>query len=110
MSKWMGLTILAAGVAMILGCSQQPSGTAAIIEDKTYTVTPASVTVKAGIVTGEVTEMRVTERVEKGSDRVVSPAKLTEAGHRSHRVLPLPARKPRRHHHVPRRRPSRSWR
>ena len=77
MSKWMGLTILAAGVAMILGCSQQPSGTAAIIEDKTYTVTPASVTVKAGIVTGEVTEMRVTERVEKGSDRVVSPAKLT---------------------------------
>jgi len=77
MSKWMGLTILAAGVAMILGCSQQPSGTAAIIEDKTYPVTPASVTVKAGIVTGEVTEMKVTERVEKGSDRVVSPAKLT---------------------------------
>src|SRR2546429_6037614 len=77
MSKWMGLTILAAGVAMILGCSQQPSGTAAIIEDKTYTVTPASVTVKARIVTGEVTEMKVTERVAQGSDRVVSPAKLT---------------------------------
>jgi len=77
MSKWTGLTILAAGVAMILGCSQQPSGTAAIIEDKTYPVTPASVTVKAGIVTGEVTELKVTERVEKGSDRVVSPAKLT---------------------------------
>ena len=77
MSKWMGLTILAAGVAMILGCSQQPSGTAAIIEDKTYAVTPASVTVKAGIVTGEVTEMKVTERVEQGSNRVVSPAKLS---------------------------------
>src|SRR3989442_2295408 len=77
MWKWMGLTILAAGVAMILGCSQQPSGTAAIIEDKTCAVTPASVTVKAGIVTGEVTELKVTERVEKGSDRVVSPAKLT---------------------------------
>jgi hypothetical protein len=77
MAKWMGLPILAVGVAMILGCSQQPSGTAAMIEDKTYTVTPASVTVKAGIVTGEVTEMKVTERVEKGSDRVVSPAKLT---------------------------------
>src|SRR5438552_7450430 len=77
MSKWMGLTILAAGVAMILGCSQQPSGTAAIIEDKTYAVTPASVTVKAGIVTGEVTEMKVTERVEQGSGRVVSAAKLT---------------------------------
>ena len=78
MSKWMGLTILAAAVAVIaVGCSQQPSGTAAVIEDKTYTVTPASVKVKAGIVTGEVTEMKVTERVEKGSGRVVSPAKLT---------------------------------
>ena len=77
MWKWMGLTILAAGVAMILGCSQQPSGTAAIIEDKTYAVTPASVTVKAGIVTGEVTEMQVTERVEQISGRVVSAAKLT---------------------------------
>jgi hypothetical protein len=31
----MGLAILAAGVAMILGCPQ-PSGTAAMIEDKTY--------------------------------------------------------------------------
>jgi hypothetical protein len=35
MSKWMGLPILAAGVAMILG-SLQPSVTAAMIEDKTY--------------------------------------------------------------------------
>ena len=77
MWKWAGVTILAAAVAMTLGCSQQGSGTAAVIEDKTYTVTPASVKVKAGIVTGEVTEMKVTERVEKGSGRVVSPAKLT---------------------------------
>src|SRR5437867_3131641 len=36
MSKWMPLTILASGVAMILGCPQQPSGTAAMVEDKTY--------------------------------------------------------------------------
>jgi len=36
MSTWMGLTILAAGVAMILSRPQQPSGTAAMIEDKTY--------------------------------------------------------------------------
>jgi len=33
--------------------------------------------VKAGIITGEVTELKVMERVEQGSDRVVSPAKLT---------------------------------
>src|SRR3989441_12630975 len=78
MSKGIAVPIVAAAVAVMgLGCAQQPSETAAGIEDKTYTVTPASVKVKAGIVTGEVTEMKVTERVEKGSDRVVSPAKLT---------------------------------
>jgi len=36
MSKWMRPTILAAGVAVILGYSQQPSRMAAMIEDKTY--------------------------------------------------------------------------
>ena len=76
MWTWVGVMMVTTAVAaMTLGCSQQP-GTA-VIEDKTYTVTPASVKVKAGIVTGEVTEMKVTERVEKGSDRLVSPAKLT---------------------------------
>lgn len=79
MSRWMGLTVVAAVVAAVMsfGCAQQPSATAAAIEDKSYTVMPASVTVKAGIITGEVTDMKVTERVDKGSDRVVSPAKLT---------------------------------
>ena len=78
MWKWVGVTIVAVVLAaMTPGCSQQPSGTAVMIEDKVYTVTPASVTVKAGIVTGEVTEMKVTERVEKSSGRLVSPAKLT---------------------------------
>ncbi len=77
MWTWLGVMMVPAVVtAMTLGCSQQ-SGTAVLIEDKTYTVTPAAVTVKAGIVTGEVTEMKVTERVEQGSGRVVSPAKLT---------------------------------
>jgi hypothetical protein len=48
-----------------------------VIEDKVYAVTPASLTVKAGIIMGEVIELKVTERVEKGSDRIVSPARLT---------------------------------
>ncbi len=75
MRTWVGVMIVAAAAATgFLGCSQQP--TAAVIEDKTYTVTPAEVKVKAGIVTGTVTEMKVTERVEKGSGRIVSPAKL----------------------------------
>ena len=77
MWTWVGvMMVTTAVVVMTLGCSQQ-SGTAVMIEDKIYTVTPASVKVKAGIVTGDVTEMKVTERVEKGSGRVVSPAKLT---------------------------------
>jgi hypothetical protein len=77
MWKWVGVTVVvAAMVTMTLGCSQS-SGTAVVIEDKVYTVTPAGITVKAGIVTGSVTEMKVMERVEKGSDRVVSPAKLS---------------------------------
>jgi hypothetical protein len=62
---------------MNLGPSQQPAATAAVIEDKNYVVTPASLRVKAGIVTGEVADMKVTERVEKGSDQVISPAKLS---------------------------------
>ncbi len=76
MWAWVGVMIVAAAAATgFLGCSEQPP--AAVIEDKIYTVTPAEVKVKAGIVTGTVTEMKVTERVEKGSGRIVSPAKLT---------------------------------
>ncbi len=78
MWKWVGVVVMTTAVAaMALGCSQQTAGTAAVIEDKVYTVTPAAVKVKAGIVTGDVTEMKVTERVEKASGRIVSPAKLT---------------------------------
>ncbi len=78
MWRWIGaMIVMGAAAAVFVGCSQQSSGTAPVVEDKTYTVTPAGMKVKAGIVTGEVTEMKVTERVEKGSGRVVSPAKLT---------------------------------
>ena len=72
-----GAFVVPAVAAVTLGCSQQPSGSQVVIEDKVYTVTPASMTVKAGILTGDVKEMKVTERVEKGSGTVVSPAKLT---------------------------------
>jgi hypothetical protein len=80
MSKWIGVTAVAAAVAvMSFGCAQQPAATAATIEEKSYAVTPAELTVKAGIITGAVAEMKVIERVEKGSDRIVTPAKLTGA-------------------------------
>lgn len=79
--KQIGLAVAcalaAAVVATTLGCSPAPSAVAAVIKDKVYTVNPNSVKVIAGIVTGELTEMRVTERVEEGSGRIANPAKLT---------------------------------
>lgn len=77
---WTRIALIAALspiVAANFGCAPPATGAAMLIEDKVYTVTPASVEVKAGIVTGEVTEMKVTERIEKGSGRVDSPAKLS---------------------------------
>ena len=75
---WIGAALAAVVVWMMLGRSQEPAATAAqVVEDKTYAVTPASMKVKAGIVTGDVTDLKVTERVEQGSGRVISPAKLT---------------------------------
>ena len=55
---------------------REPAAGAAIA-DKVYPVSPSSITVKTGMITGEVIELKVTERVEKGSERVVSPARLT---------------------------------
>jgi hypothetical protein len=74
---WIGVAIVVAVAWMMLGRSEQPAATAAVIEERSYTVTPAAMKVKAGIVTGDVTELKVVERVENGSGRVVSPAKLT---------------------------------
>jgi uncharacterized membrane protein YeaQ/YmgE (transglycosylase-associated protein family) len=76
--RWgLGAAVVATVAWMTLGPVPQPAATAAVIEDKTYTVTPAAMNLTAGIVTGEVTDLKVMERVEKGSDRVVTPAKLT---------------------------------
>ncbi len=55
---------------------REPAVGAAIV-DRVYPVTPSSITVKTGMITGEVIELTVTERVEKDSERVVSPARLT---------------------------------
>ena len=76
--RWgLGAALVALVAWMIFGPAQQPAAVAAPIEERTYAVTPASVKVKAGIVTGEVAEMKVAERVEQGSDRIVTAAKLT---------------------------------
>lgn len=46
---------------------------------KTYAVTPAAVKVHAGIIAGEITDMRVVQRVERSPDRVISPPRLMGA-------------------------------
>ena len=77
---WMraSVALMSAGVAaMVVGCTPQPSAMAAVIKDKVYTVTPNAMKVKSGMVTGEVTELKVTERVEEGSGKVTYPAKLS---------------------------------
>src|ERR1035437_9537094 len=72
-----GMLVTTVLVAMTLGCAAKEQVSAAVIEDKVFTVTPVSVQVKTGILTGEMAEMKVTERVEKGSGRIDSPPKLT---------------------------------
>ena len=67
----------AAAAAMTVGCSPEPSAVASMITDKVYTVVPDSVTVESGGVAGEILRMRVTERIEQGSGRITSPAKLS---------------------------------
>ena len=68
---------IVAATASVVGCAQKPPGDVTIIEDKIYTVNPASVPVAAGMVVGELTELKITERVERGSGVVASPAKLS---------------------------------
>ena len=79
-ATWIRASVLgvsAALAAMTLGCSPAPSVVAAVINDRSYTVTPDSLKVTAGIVSGEITGMKVTERVEEGSGRVANAAKLS---------------------------------
>ena len=68
---------LGASCAMLAACTPQAPAALAAVNDKVYTVTPDAMKVKAGIVVGEVTDMKVTERVEEGSGRIAVPAKLT---------------------------------
>lgn len=63
--------------ATMLGCAPKASGPVVAIEDKVYSVTPADITVRAGLVSGEVTEMKVVERVEKVSGKIDTPARLS---------------------------------
>lgn len=62
---------------LLWGCSPKPATEAALVNDKLYAVMPDSVKVRAGILSGEMTEMKITERVEDGTGRIDTPARLT---------------------------------
>jgi hypothetical protein len=72
-----GWMALGAASVMLTACTPPVPSAVAAVNDKVYTVTPDAMKVKAGVVTGEVTEMKVIERVEAGSGRITAPAKLS---------------------------------
>jgi hypothetical protein len=70
-------TLAAAVLAALAACSPPQAQKGPAVNDKTYAVTPAALTVKGGLLTGALTEMKVVERVEDGSGRIDQPARLT---------------------------------
>lgn len=69
--------IIAAAVATAFaGCTPSTTEKRAAIEDRTYVVAPDQIKLQTGILMGEVTEMTVVERVEEGTGRVESAARL----------------------------------
>ena len=58
------------------GCTPPTGATRPAVNDKVYAVTPGAITVKSGMITGALTDMKIVERVEEGSGRVDQPARL----------------------------------
>jgi hypothetical protein len=58
------------------GCTRPTGPARPAVNDKVYAVTPGAITVKAGVLTGALTDMKIVERVEEGSGRVDQPARL----------------------------------
>lgn len=65
------IALAASLAAALAGCSHKgPETTAPQVSEKVFNLTPATIRVKAGIVGGELSGMRVTERVEDGTGHV----------------------------------------
>src|SRR5438552_17323743 len=60
-----------------VGCTPPQSQNRPVVNDKTYPVTPGALTVKGSLLRGALTEMKVVERVEDGTGRIDTPARLT---------------------------------
>jgi hypothetical protein len=63
--------------AVSTACAPPQSAKAPAVNDKTYAVSPADLTVKGSLLSGALTGMKVVERVEDGSGRVDQAARLT---------------------------------
>jgi hypothetical protein len=71
------LSAVFAAAALASACSQQPAAPVVVVNDKVYAMAPDAAKVAVGIVSGEITGMKVTERVEEVSGKVSAPAKLS---------------------------------
>jgi hypothetical protein len=71
-------TVMAACALLAAGCSSKtPQATSPTIVDKVFSVTPDSVKVNAGIVGGELSALKVIERLEEGTGRVDTLPRLS---------------------------------
>ena len=71
---WCGVGALAASLA---ACGQKAEqGAAPSVEQKTFSLSPASASVKAAFLMGELQDMKVSEQVEGGTGKMVAPPKL----------------------------------
>lgn len=78
MERMAVLALVVAGLGLA-ACSQSETDTAASapsIQEKTFALSPAQATVKAGFLTGEFEDLRVYQRVEEGTGKVVEAPKL----------------------------------
>jgi hypothetical protein len=76
-NRTVGMAGVIAAAALASACSQQPAAPVVVVADKVYAVAPDAAKVAVGIVSGEITGMKVTERVEEVSGKVSAPAKLS---------------------------------
>lgn len=60
-----------------IGCTPAEAPKSLPISEKVYSVTPPGITVKGGVLSGALTELKIVERVEESSGRVDQAARLT---------------------------------
>lgn len=73
---WVGAGLVAAGLVACGRQDQSASGSQPQVVDRSFTLTPASASVKVSFLSGELRDMTVQERVEQATGKVVDPPKL----------------------------------